>query len=79
MNRLGFSQLIHEPTHIKGRIIDQAYLLDPTKSFNVSVERYSPYYTDHDAICISLEDQLKGVKKNTVTGDQWIGAKKSKE
>ena len=27
---LGFTQLMHEPTHIRGRIIDHAYFLDPT-------------------------------------------------
>ena len=27
---MGFKQLVDEPTHIIGRIIDHAYLLDPT-------------------------------------------------
>ena len=51
---LGFKQLIHEPTHIQGRTIDHAYLLDPQKTLRVSIERYSPYYSDHDAIGICL-------------------------
>ena len=49
---LGFNQLVHEGTHIQGRHIDHAYLLDPTGKLNSVVERYSPYYSDHDGICI---------------------------
>ena len=53
---LGFNQLIHEPTHIRGRIIDHAYLLDSKQHFKISIERYTPYYSDHDAICICLRN-----------------------
>ena len=52
--RWGFNQLVHEGTHIQGRHIDHAYLLDPNGKVNPIVERYSPYYTDHDGICITL-------------------------
>ena len=51
---LGFSQLMQEPTHIRGRTIDHAYVLDPNRQLRLSIERYSPYYTDHDAICICV-------------------------
>ena len=51
---LGFKQLVHEGTHTQGRHIDHAYLLDPTGKVNSSVDRYSPYYSDHDGICITL-------------------------
>ena len=51
---LGFKQLIHEPTHIQGRTIDHTYVLDPQEMLRVTIERYSPYYSDHDAICICL-------------------------
>ena len=37
---LGFRQLVHEPTHIRGRIIDHAYIFDPSKVNNVECERY---------------------------------------
>ena len=49
----GFSQLVREATHIQGRLIDHFYLkqADKVKS---SVLRYSPYYSDHDAICTSI-------------------------
>ena len=53
---MGFNQLVHEPTHIRGRHIDHAYLLDPTDRLKLVLERYSPYYTDHDGICIAIQD-----------------------
>ena len=52
--RLDFDQLMHEPTHIRGRHIDHIYYYDQVKKFKSIVDRYSPYYSDHDAICIVL-------------------------
>ena len=51
---LGFKQLMHEPTHIRGRTIDHAYVLDQNERLRLSIDRYSPYYSDHDAICICI-------------------------
>ena len=53
---IGFQQLVHEPTHVRGRIIDHAYIRDPSRRLKLYVERYSPYYSDHDALCISLTE-----------------------
>ena len=51
----GFQQLINEATHIKGRHIDQFYIKDKQNTFKESpVFRYSPYYSDHDALCVTL-------------------------
>ena len=57
---IGFDQLVHEPTHIRGRHIDHAYIRDPhdelkprptgTPHARAKMNRYSPYYSDHDAI-----------------------------
>ena len=55
---LGFEQLVHEPTHIQGRHIDHIYFHDPTNRLNPILERYSPYYSDHDAICITIPELL---------------------
>ena len=55
---MGFDQLVHEATHIRGRHIDHAYLLDPNDKMKLVVGRYSPYYTDHDAICITIEKKF---------------------
>ena len=58
MNRLinglegnGFRQLVKEATHIRGRHIDHAYWRNSNDSWlEPAIERYSPYYSDHDAI-----------------------------
>ena len=47
-----FNQLVHEPSHINGRYIDHAYLNNNT--LDAKIYRYSPYYSDHDGICITL-------------------------
>ena len=55
---MGFDQLVHEPTHIRGRHIDQVYFLDPKDRLKPIVDRYSPYYSDHDGICITIPELL---------------------
>ena len=51
----GFSQLMREPTHIKGRILDHFYFKPGNNiSESPSIYRYSPYYSDHDAICATI-------------------------
>ena len=51
----GFSQLMKEPTHMKGRLLDHFYFR-PGKNISESpsIYRYSPYYSDHDGICATL-------------------------
>jgi urease gamma subunit len=56
--QIGFDQLVHEPTHIQGRHIDQAFLWDPSSRLKPIIDRYSPYYSDHDGICITLKDLI---------------------
>ena len=46
-------QLVEWPTHSGGRTIDHVYV---SKNVKVNIVRYSPYYSDHDALCIQLED-----------------------
>ena len=50
-----FRQLVYEPTHIRGRIIDHVYFRSGENLVLPTVERYSPYYSDHDALCINLK------------------------
>ena len=53
---LGFKQLLSEATHIQGGHIDQCYWLDRKGKWKLpSVERYSPYHSDHDALLITLK------------------------
>jgi hypothetical protein len=49
---------MNEATHIKGRHIDHFYF-KPGNNIgeNLSIHRYSPYYSDHDAICATLRRQ----------------------
>ena len=51
---MGFKQYMQDPTHIQGRVIDHVYFLDLRHEKEVVVERYSPYYSDHDAMCITI-------------------------
>ena len=48
----GFSQIIDWPTHQAGRTIDHCYV---SKNTRVHVTRHSPYFSDHDALCIQFE------------------------
>ena len=51
----GFKQLMTEATHIKGRLIDHLYFkLGAKICANPSIYRYSPYYSDHDALCVTV-------------------------
>ena len=52
----GFTQLVNEPTHIKGRHLDHLYFRPGKTPVNTpTIYRYSPYYSDHDAICATIE------------------------
>ena len=56
LDQRGFSQLVNEATHIQGRHIDHVYWRDRTCTWSEpDVERYSPYYSDHDAICVTIK------------------------
>ena len=50
-----FTQLVEEPTHIEGNLIDQAHVRD-TKGVNqYSVMLHSKYYTDHKGIAVLIK------------------------
>ena len=46
-------QLVNWPTHDEGRTIDHCYV---SKNARVQITRYSPYYSDHDGLCIEFEN-----------------------
>ena len=56
LERQGFSQLMQEATHIQGRVIDHIYVNDA--SCILEIERFSPYYSDHDGLLVSLDIQV---------------------
>ena len=52
LGQKNFTQIVNWPTHKQGRRLDHCYV-----SYNarVQVSRHSPYYSDHDALCIEFE------------------------
>ena len=60
--KLGFKQIVEEPTHIYGRIIDHVYILNPKRGAELIIERYSPYYSDHDGLCITISKLNSSLK-----------------
>ena len=55
LKKENFCQLIAEPTHIEGNLLDQAYLKDINKTLNITAETHSKYYTDHKALALIVE------------------------
>ena len=56
LTNFGFHQLSTEATQIEGQIIDHVYWKDVGGTWaDPIIERYSPYYSDHDAHLISLK------------------------
>ena len=47
-----FTQLVDWPSHREGRTIDHCYV---SKKTRVQITRHSPYYSDHDGLCIEFE------------------------
>ena len=62
LEEIGFSQLVKEASHIQGRIIDHIYI-NCTEAV-IDLERYSPYYSDHDALLVTLDIQVTFDKPN---------------
>ena len=48
---LGFKSMVNVATHVSGSHLDHAYFRDPEGLWQLTVERFSPYYSDHDLIC----------------------------
>ena len=50
-----FIQIVKEPTHLSGSLIDHVYIhQDLLGNVNVKVKNFDVYFSDHDAIQISL-------------------------
>ena len=50
-----FKQIIKEPTHIEGNLLDQAHIKDVRKENKYSMEIHSKYYTDHKALAVIVK------------------------
>ena len=56
---LGFHQLVKDSTHVRGGRIDHAYARDPESQLsNLYLTRQSPYYSDHDSLCVSFNTKV---------------------
>ena len=56
MIKHGFKLLIQQSTHICGGHIDHAYWRDSDNLWmEPIIERHGVYYSDHDALCVTLE------------------------
>ena len=53
LDSMGFAQLNEEATHIGGGHIDHMYMTREATG-RATLERYSPFYSDHDALCLTL-------------------------
>ena len=47
---MGFNSLINVATHVNGGHLDHAYFRDQAGLWQITVERFAPYYSDHDLI-----------------------------
>ena len=50
-----FKQLIEEPTHLEGNLLDHAYLRNIDGNLDCTVMLNSKYYTDHKAVALVIE------------------------
>ena len=54
LGRIGFEQLIKESTIDTGNLIDHIYVNEGLKSLNISTQRDSAFYSDHDVITLHI-------------------------
>ena len=55
LQQQGFQQMVEEATHDDGGRIDHLYLKkSPEMQADAELLQYSPYYSDHDALCLTL-------------------------
>ena len=50
----GFTQIVKEPTHLEGNIIDHIYINKPLEAMRVMVYHHPVYFSDHDKIIVRI-------------------------
>ena len=55
LEKLNFSQIIKEPTHIEGHLLDHAYVRNLNSQLKFKSELHSKYYTDHKGIAVMIK------------------------
>ena len=57
LERMGFSQRVQNPTHLKGRMIDLVF-----SKFSFQVFQQSPFFTDHDILVVKIQEDNRTSK-----------------
>ena len=52
-----FTQIIKEPTHIEGHLLDHAYVRDVDENLEWTAKVHSKYYTDHKGLAIIVKEK----------------------
>ena len=55
LRRNNFEQLVKEPTHIAGNLLDQAHLRNIKGDLMCTIQLHSKYYTDHKGLAIIVK------------------------
>ena len=64
LEKESYGQLVKEPTHIEGHLLDQAYMQDIEGKLEISLETQSKYFSDHKGIAmIATNKRGKGNHK----------------
>ena len=58
LESIGFAQLNEEATHIGGGHIDHMYVTREATG-RATHERYTPFYSDHDALCLTIAETVE--------------------
>ena len=53
MKSLGYTQMVANPTFISGSLLDHVY--NRLKGVNITVHVINVYYSDHDAIQLTMQ------------------------
>ena len=51
----GFHQIVNQPTHIKGNMLDHMYFRGLLIKHH---DLHRPHYSDHDAICAVVKEEV---------------------
>ena len=73
MNQNHFKQLVKEPTHIEGNLLDHAYVLDTRKVNQYTAVLHSKYYTDHRGVGITIKRLVFRLIFNKLLIPHFIG------
>ena len=55
LTAMGFHSMVNAATHVAGGHLDHGYFRDAKEIWHLTIERFSPYYTDHDLLAAVLK------------------------